>query len=45
MGVSILSIIEVLYYVTLRLACNLSYRGDKSNKPRRNDAAMVDQAP
>lgn len=40
MGVSILSLIEILYYITLRLACNLNYRRKKRNKIRR--ASIID---
>lgn len=43
MGVSILSLIEILYYVTLRLACNLNYQRNKKNKARKNSVA--DQVP
>lgn len=32
MGVSILSLIEILYYISLRLACNLNYRRNKKIK-------------
>ena len=35
MGVSILSLIEILYYITLRLACHLNYRRQKKIKARR----------
>lgn len=45
MGVSILSLIEILYYITLRLACNLNYRKRKSIKARRKSALEVDQVP
>jgi len=41
MGVSILSLIEILYYITLRLACNLNYRRNKRIKARRA-SSMVD---
>lgn len=46
MGVSILSLIEILYYITLRLACNLNYRRKKDIKARRKSAAIdVDHVP
>lgn len=45
MGVSILSLIEILYYVTLRLACNLNYRKNKKIKARKNSAIDVDHVP
>jgi len=38
MGVSILSLIEILYYITLRLACHLNYRRHKKIKARRNSS-------
>lgn len=45
MGVSILSLIEILYYVTLRLACNLNYQRNKKNKARKNSVMDADQVP
>lgn len=45
MGVSILSIIEILYYLTLRLACNLNYRRNKKIKARRLSSVNVDAVP
>jgi hypothetical protein len=46
MGVSILSLIELLYYVSLRLACNLNYRRNKKIKEeRRNSALAEDELP
>jgi hypothetical protein len=38
MGVSILSLIEILYYITLRLACHLNYRRHKKIKARRTSS-------
>jgi hypothetical protein len=35
MGVSILSLIEIFYYLTIRLACNLNLRRLYRNKLRR----------
>jgi amiloride-sensitive sodium channel len=35
MGVSILSLIEIIYYLTIRLACNLNLRRLYRNKLRR----------
>lgn len=40
MGVSVLSIIEVIYYCTLRLGCTLRIR--KSKKQRRNVVAPAE---
>jgi acid-sensing ion channel, other len=45
MGVSILSLIEILYYITLRLACHLNYRRYKKSKARRNSSLNVDIVP
>lgn len=45
MGVSILSLIEILYYVTLRLACNLNYQRNKKIKARKNSVMDVDHVP
>lgn len=45
MGVSILSLIEIVYYVTLRLACNLNYRRNKKIKARRISGIDVDHVP
>lgn len=45
MGVSILSLIEILYYITLRLACNLKYRRNKKIKARQNSLYHGDQVP
>lgn len=36
MGFSAMSLIEILYYVTLRLACNLKYRRNGTNKTPQN---------
>ena len=35
MGFSFLSLIEIIYYLTIRLACNLNLRRQKKNKIRR----------
>jgi hypothetical protein len=43
MGVSILSMIEIIYYITLRLACNLNYRRNKKIKARKNSAIDAEQ--
>lgn len=45
MGVSILSLIEILYYVTLRLACNLNFRKNQKIKDRKNSGIDVDHVP
>lgn len=45
MGVSILSLIEIIYYVTLRLACNLNYRRNKKIKGQRASLVNVDSVP
>lgn len=47
MGVSILSLIEILYYITLRLACHLNYRRNAKIKSRRNSSVpyQVDAIP
>lgn len=45
MGVSILSLIEIIYYVTLRLACHLNYRRNKKIKIRRNSSVPIDVVP
>jgi hypothetical protein len=45
MGVSILSLVEILYYVTLRLACNLNQRRNKKIKARKNSSVDVDHVP
>lgn len=40
MGVSILSLVEIVYYVTLRLACNLNLsRNRKVKQERKNSLA------
>lgn len=45
MGVSILSLIEIIYYITLRLACHLNYRRNKKIKARRNSSVPIDSIP
>lgn len=45
MGVSILSLIEIVYYVTLRLVCNLNYRRNKKIKARRMSTVDIDHVP
>lgn len=45
MGVSILSLIEILYYITLRLFFNLGYRKNKIIRDRRNSMVDLDQIP
>ena len=35
MGFSALSLIEIIYYLTIRLACNLNLRRKKKNKIKR----------
>lgn len=45
MGVSILSLIEIVYYITLRLACNLNYRKNKKIKARQTSVYDVDHVP
>lgn len=46
MGVSILSLIEILYYITLRLACNINLRKNRKIKARRlSSAAEADHIP
>jgi hypothetical protein len=43
MGVSILSLIEVIYYLTIRLACNLNLRRLYRNKLRRLSSNPIDK--
>lgn len=45
MGVSILSLIEILYYVTLRLACNINLKRNKKIKARKLSSIDVDHVP
>lgn len=45
MGVSILSLIEILYYVTLRLACNINLKRNKRIKARKLSGVDVDHVP
>lgn len=45
MGVSILSLMEILYYLTLRLACNLNYRRIKKKKAFRNSIRDAKRTP
>lgn len=45
MGFSLLSLVEILYYVTLRLACNLKYRGNRTNKTQQNNQIKGDILP
>lgn len=43
MGFSILSLIEIIYYLTIRLACNLNMRRQRKNKIRSLSNAGLDQ--
>lgn len=47
MGVSVLSIIEVIYYFTLRLGCSLRlrrHRQRKSMRMQKNQIGPIDQS-
>lgn len=45
MGVSILSLVEIIYYFTLRLACNFNYWRTKNVKAKKNPILCIDHVP
>lgn len=45
MGVSILSLVEIFYYLTLRLACNLNQRHSKVCARKMNGIYETDNVP
>ncbi|CRK87601.1 CLUMA_CG001397, isoform A [Clunio marinus] len=45
MGVSILSLMEIVYYITLRLSCNLNNRRQKRIRERKQKMSMLSVEP